>query len=147
MCIYVYNVYKHIYIYSPRLEGLHLAMHKNPGAGTMLSSRAEGSARLYFPPAASMWTASPLGTTHVSLPRGFLSYKKWITKMFCKKNMDVITRHYSIKKNMRLHQSAIYIFASLHLCATPFCSGNVPHSSSCLSWHPDAVKRRMTYSL
>ena len=33
--------------------------------------------------------------------------------MFCKKNMDVITRHYSIKKNMRLHQSAIYIFASV----------------------------------
>ena len=106
--VYICSVYKHIYIL--RLEGLHLAMHKNPGAGTMLSSRAEGSARLYFPPAASMWTASPLGTTHVSLPRGFLSYKKWITKMFSKK-------HWCNHKTLQ-HQKK-HAFASigyLHFC-------------------------------
>ena len=145
--VYICNVYKHIYVYiyiyiyySPRLEGLHLAMHKNPGAATMLSSRAEGSARLHFPPATSMWIASPLGTTPVSLPRGFLSYKTWITKMFSKKKHWWNHKTLQHQKNMRLHQSAIYIFASLHLCATPFCSGNVPHSSSCLSWHPGSCK-------
>lgn len=70
----------------------------------------------------------------------FLATKHELQRCSPKKNIDEITRHYSIKKTCVCINR---LSTSLHLCIcvpTPFCSGNVPHSSSCLSWHPGSCK-------
>lgn len=141
-CMYIYIEIKIKYIYIvPDWRVYTWLCTKIKVRPTCYQSRRNRTS--VFSPA-SMWTASPLGTTHVSL-EAFLATQNELQR--CSQNnsddSDVITRCYSKKTCVCINRlsMAIYIFASLHLCANPICSGNVPHSSSCLSWHQGSCRQ------